>query len=163
MRIRQGQLNAVYRGNGIPLPWGNMRLVQDPCPQWAVFRMLGSRRSGTSAQISVLNDGGENRIYCCESLKVQDIAGTEVVLCAGIDVNPALEAQGRDAAGLADALAGACTRKGGSAPIPRAIQRDLASVARILNIAWLGRGIETDARLICPRSGACPRTPQCHA
>src|SRR5450631_2409614 len=33
-------LRAVYRGNGIPLPWGNMSLVSDPCPRWAVFRLL---------------------------------------------------------------------------------------------------------------------------
>jgi transcriptional regulator with XRE-family HTH domain len=35
-----GYLRAVYRGNGIPLPWGNMAQVTDPCPHWAVFRML---------------------------------------------------------------------------------------------------------------------------
>ena len=27
-----GHLRAVYRGNGIPLPWGNMRLVSGPVP-----------------------------------------------------------------------------------------------------------------------------------
>ena len=27
-----GNLRAVYRGNGIPLPWGNMSLVSDPLP-----------------------------------------------------------------------------------------------------------------------------------
>ncbi|MGL5148412.1 MAG: DUF3612 domain-containing protein, partial [Plesiomonas shigelloides] len=36
-----GKLKAVYRGNGIPLPWGNMREVPDPCQHWAVFRMIG--------------------------------------------------------------------------------------------------------------------------
>ncbi len=35
-----GYLRAVYRANGIPLPWGNMSLVSDPCPRWAVFRLL---------------------------------------------------------------------------------------------------------------------------
>ena len=35
-----GYLRAVYRANGIPLPWGNMSLVSDPCPSWAVFRLL---------------------------------------------------------------------------------------------------------------------------
>ena len=28
-----GYLRAVYRGNGIPLPWGNLAQVSDPCPQ----------------------------------------------------------------------------------------------------------------------------------
>ncbi len=35
-----GYLRAVYRGNGIPLPWGNLAQVSDPCPNWAVFRMI---------------------------------------------------------------------------------------------------------------------------
>ncbi len=156
-----GKLNAVYRGNGIPLPWGNMRLVQDPCQHWAVFRQLSSSSSGSSAQISLLKVGAETRIYCCESLKVEDVAGIEQVLCAGIDINPAIEAQGNDAAAIAEELKNICTEHGGMAPIPANIKRDLTSVARILNIAWLERGLESEARLICPRSGACPRKPKC--
>ena len=39
-----GKLKAVYRGNGIPLPWGNMRQVEDPCQHWAVFRMFEAAR-----------------------------------------------------------------------------------------------------------------------
>ena len=39
-----GYLRAVYRGNGIPLPWGNLAQVSDPCPNWAVFRMIERRR-----------------------------------------------------------------------------------------------------------------------
>src|SRR3954469_6017321 len=54
-----GYLRAVYRGNGIPLPWGNLAQVSDPCPQWAVFRMLGAhprhdRGPDRGSQISVL-------------------------------------------------------------------------------------------------------------
>ena len=53
-----GFLRAVYRGNGIPLPWGNMAMVTDPCPRWAVFRMLDQHRGASPAsQISVLQDG----------------------------------------------------------------------------------------------------------
>lgn len=50
-----GKLKAVYRGNGIPLPWGNMRMVNDPCQHWAVFRRLSEPQNGSSAQISILN------------------------------------------------------------------------------------------------------------
>ena len=39
-----GYLRAVYRGNGIPLPWGNLAQVSDPCPHWAVFRMIDGDR-----------------------------------------------------------------------------------------------------------------------
>jgi len=157
-----GRLSAVYRGNGIPLPWGNMRLVQDPCQHWAVFRMINSDSTGSSAQLSLLDVGSETRIYCCESVKVSDVAHQGHVLCAGIDVNPALEARGVDAHSMAGELKKICVDNGGEAAIPDIIKSELSAVAKILNIAWLERGIEKDARLICPRSGTCPRLPACH-
>lgn len=158
-----GKLKAVYRGNGIPLPWGNMRQVQDPCQHWAVFRMINEPTQGTSAQISILNVADEPRIYCCESIKVEDLAGNNHVLCAGIDLNPAIEAQGGDASAIASDLKQACVDKGGSVMIPSAIRSDLMSVAKILNINWIERGIENEARLICSRGAACPRQPSCYA
>ncbi len=158
-----GKLNAVYRGNGIPLPWGNMRQVQDPCNHWAVFRMLSSDSTESSAQISLMQVGDETRIYCCESLNVIDVAGNSEVLCAGIDLNPALDAQGNSGEEIALELMQFCVDQGGNAPIPAHIKKSLASVARILNIAWIERGIEKDARVICGRRGACPRNPCCEA
>jgi len=157
-----GRLLAVYRGNGIPLPWGNMRLVQDPCQHWAVFRMIGASDGIPSAQISVMDVGGEARIYCCESVDVDDLSGRHHVLCAGIDVNPALTAQGADAPALASELKAACIAGGGTVNVPAGIKAELRRAARLLNIAWVDRGIENPARLICPRSGACPRSPSCH-
>jgi len=157
-----GRLHAVYRGNGIPLPWGNMRMVQDPCQHWAVFRMINMDSKESSAQISVLDVGTEPRIYCCESVKVDDLSGSGHVLCAGIDVNPALTAQGVDAVAVAQALKDACITNGGSVAIPADIKNELRQIAKLLNIAWLSRGIDKEARLICPRSGACPRSPSCH-
>jgi len=156
-----GKLNAVYRGNGIPLPWGNMRQVRDPCNHWAVFRKLSAETTESSAQISIMQVGSETRIYCCESVNVSDVAGNPEVLCAGIDINPALEAQGKDAVEIAAELMQVCVQQGGTAAIPDTIKRDLASVARILNIAWLSRGIEKPARVICQRRGVCPRQPCC--
>lgn len=158
-----GQLLAVYRGNGIPLPWGNMRMVQDPCQHWAVFRMINSDTDEASAQISVMDVGSEPRIFCCESVNVSDLSGNKHVLCAGIDVNPALEAQGADAGALAASLRAACNENGGSVAIPADIRKELQQTAKLLNIEWLNRGIEKQARMICPRIGACPRTPSCHA
>jgi len=58
-----GNLRAVYRGNGIPLPWGNMTLISDPCQHWAVFRMLNTRSTKPSSQISVLRVGDPRRKY----------------------------------------------------------------------------------------------------
>ena len=111
----------------------------------------------------MLEANGETRLYCCESVKVDDLAGNSHVLCAGVDINPAIDAQGGDATALVQDIKQACVQNGGSAPIASGIKKDLKAVARILNIGWIERGIENDARLICPRSGACPRTPACHS
>jgi Zn-dependent peptidase ImmA (M78 family) len=157
-----GKLKAVYRGNGIPLPWGNMRLVEDPCQHWAVFRMINQPSTGTSAQISILNVEEKPRIYCCESTNVKDLADNKHVLCTGIDLNPAIEAQGGDANQMAADLKKACTEKGGQSLIPKAIASQLSSVSRILNINWVERGIASDARLICSRGAVCPRQPSCY-
>ena len=157
-----GKLNAVYRGNGIPLPWGNMRLVQDPCQHWAVFRRLNEDDAAPSSQISLLKAGDEFRIYCCESLRVENVAGVPQVLCAGLDINPALEAQGMDVSSMTGELQEACASNGGTATITPTMRKAFTQIARILNVAWIERGIEQPVRMICARSGACPRNPRCH-
>ena len=86
-----GYLRAVYRGNGIPLPWGNMAQVTDPCPNWAVFRMLDEHRAPSPrSQISVLRYGERSLLYCCHSRRTNDMAGNPHVLSVGIDLVPAL-------------------------------------------------------------------------
>ena len=49
-----GFLRAVYRANGIPLPWGNMSVVPDPCPRWAVFRTIQLPKMSRVLLIAVL-------------------------------------------------------------------------------------------------------------
>ncbi len=120
-----GYLRTVYRGNGIPLPWGNLSVVPDPCPHWAVFRLLreDARQRGTPAarptsQISAMLEGGEVRLYCCHSLLTRDAADATRVLSVGIDLAPALAAQGYDAPGLSQAVWDACQRGRGARAIP---------------------------------------------
>jgi transcriptional regulator with XRE-family HTH domain len=156
-----GNLRAVYRGNGIPLPWGNMTMVSDPCRHWAVFRMLHTRSTRPSAQISILETGGHKRLYCCESIRSKDAAGNPHVLCAGIDLAPALRAQGIDADDTIEQISAACNRSGGAGPIPAAPRRQLESIGKILNIGWIEAGASGDATIICPRSSTCPREKHC--
>ncbi|TCS43971.1 DUF3612 domain-containing protein [Reinekea marinisedimentorum] len=157
-----GRLKAVYRGNGIPLPWGNMRAVDDACPQWAVFRKIDQPGDSSTAQISLLQVQEEWRLYCCESIRVADMAGNHHVLCAGVDLIPALAAQGMDAGAIVDDLKNACLKAGGVTGISRAIRSDLSRIGRILNINWIERGAEQPAQLICTKGSACPRTPHCN-
>jgi transcriptional regulator with XRE-family HTH domain len=157
-----GYLRAVYRGNGIPLPWGSLRQVADACRQWAVFRMLERRRASRSlAQISVLLRHEEARLYACLALRARDAAGNPHVLSIGVDLVPALQSQRLDAAGIAAAVAAACQRGGGSSPVPAREAAAIAAVSRILNIAWIEEALRSEAAIICPHSAACPRRQPC--
>ena len=156
-----GNLRAVYRGNGIPLPWGNMTMISDPCQHWAVFRMLGTTSKKPASQISVLRSGDDKRLYCCQSIRSKDAAGNPHVLCAGVDLAPALRQQNIDAMETIDAIEASCNRNGGTGPIPAKATRQLESISKILNIGWIAEGAEKDATIICPRSSGCPRDKHC--
>jgi transcriptional regulator with XRE-family HTH domain len=157
-----GYLRAVYRGNGIPLPWGNMAQATDPCPQWAVFRMLhGHRGADRGSQISVLRDGDQSLLYCCHSRRTNDMAGNPHVLSVGIDLAPALRSHSVDAENVVASIAEACLHHHGEAKIPKAAAEAIRSVAKVLNIAWVEDALANPARIICPRSTHCPRGVHC--
>jgi transcriptional regulator with XRE-family HTH domain len=161
-----GYLRAVYRGNGIPLPWGNMSLVSDPCPRWAVFRLLqespaaASRRQGPESQISVMQDGKRQLLYCCHSLLTRDAIDEAHVLSVGVDLLPALDAQGIDGESVVAAIAESCRKGGGDGRIPAEAAASIRAASQVLNIAWIADALDSPASVICPRSGACPRQPR---
>jgi transcriptional regulator with XRE-family HTH domain len=161
-----GYLRAVYRGNGIPLPWGNMSLVSDPCPRWAVFRLLqetpagAPKRQGPESQISVMQDGKRALLYCCHSLLTRDAIDEAHVLSVGVDLLPALDAQGIDGESVVAAVAESCRRGGGDGRIPAAAAASIRAASQVLNIAWIADALDSPASVICPRSGACPRQPR---
>ncbi len=155
-----GYLRAVYRGNGIPLPWGNMAQASDPCPNWAVFRMLGGERD-VGSQISVLRDRERSLLYCCHSRRVRDMAGNAHVLSVGVDLAPALDANGVASGPLIEAILAECLRGASEARAPTAAKAALRSVANVLNIAWIEAALQQPARIICPRSSSCPRAQRC--
>jgi transcriptional regulator with XRE-family HTH domain len=156
-----GNLRAVYRGNGIPLPWGNMTMVSDPCQHWAVFRMFATRSTKPSSQISVLRSGDDKRLYTCQSIRSRDAAGNPHVLCAGVDLAPALHAQNIDPRETINAIEESCNAGGGSGEIPPEARAQLESVGKILNIGWIAEGCQKPATIICPRSSSCPRDKHC--
>jgi transcriptional regulator with XRE-family HTH domain len=157
-----GFLRAVYRGNGIPLPWGNMAQVSDPCPHWAVFRMLHRTRGpDRGSQISVLREGDRFLLYCCHSRRTEDMAGNPHVLSVGVDLVPALRSHTPLADQVVESIAQACLREGGEARIPDAAAEAIRGAAKVLNIAWIPEAIAKPARIICPRSSHCPRQEAC--
>jgi hypothetical protein len=156
-----GYLRAVYRGNGIPLPWGNLAQVSDPCPNWAVFRMIDGDHGACGSQISVLRDGERSLLYCCHSIRVHDMAGNPHVLSVGVDLAPALASNGVPADALIESIFRECLHRRGEARIPKAAVQALAAVANVLNIAWIVDALGAPARIICPRSNRCPRPERC--
>jgi transcriptional regulator with XRE-family HTH domain len=156
-----GYLRAVYRGNGIPLPWGNLAQVSDPCPNWAVFRMIDAEHGASGSQISVLRDGERSLLYCCHSIRVHDMAGNPHVLSVGVDLAPALAANGVPSDTVVDSIFRECLHRRGEARIPKAASQALGTVANVLNIAWIGDALASPARIICPRSNRCPRPERC--
>jgi transcriptional regulator with XRE-family HTH domain len=160
-----GYLRAVYRGNGIPLPWGNMSLVSDPCPRWAVFRLLQQSPAAheqplPKSQISIMQDGKGARLYCCHSLLTRDASDELHVLSVGVDLLPALDAQGFAGDSIVEAVAEACRRGGGDGEIPAEASAAIRAASQVLNISWIADALSIPASVICPRSGACPRRPQ---
>lgn len=164
-----GYLRTVYRGNGIALPWGNLSVVPDPCPNWAVFRVLRDFESGgtlaakPTSQISAMrDDAGRTRLYCCHSLTTRDAADAVRVLSVGIDLAPALDAQGYDAASITQDVWTACQKRGGENALPARSAEAIRTVAHVLKIGWVADAIDAPARIICPRSRACPRDLRCN-
>jgi transcriptional regulator with XRE-family HTH domain len=157
-----GYLRAVYRGNGIPLPWGNMTLVSDPCPQWAVFRLLHEDVTAQvslqvpRSQVSVMHDGHRSRLYCCHSMQTQDASDAMHVLSVGVDLVPALEAQGYDGEEVAHAVEQSCLGSG-DGEIPVQAAQAIRAVSQVLNIHWIGEAVSQRASIICPRRNGCPR------
>jgi transcriptional regulator with XRE-family HTH domain/Zn-dependent peptidase ImmA (M78 family) len=156
-----GYLRAVYRGNGIPLPWGNLAQVSDPCPHWAVFRMIGEEHGDSASQISVLRDGDRSLLYCCHSRRVKDMAGNPHVLSVGLDLAPALQANDFRSEEMIDLVFQSALTRKGQARIPALARQALGAVGQVLNIAWINDALAHPARIICPRSNRCPRSDKC--
>jgi hypothetical protein len=151
-----------------------MRLVSDPCPRWAVFEMLRRPPAGKAAQqprsqISVMLDGKQPRLYCCHSLLTRDAADAMHVLSVGVDLQPALDAQGHDGEAIVASIADACRRGGGDAAIPTAAAQAMRAVSQVLRIEWIADALDTHASVIClaamavhENRGAVRRAPTEH-
>jgi len=108
-----------------------------------------------------MQDGKRTRLYCCHSLQTRDALDSVHVLSVGIDLLPALEAQGYDGEEIAAAVAASCRRGGGEGAIPPEAALRIRAASQVLNIAWIAAAADSPAVIICPRSGACPRDPKC--
>jgi len=157
-----GHFRAVYRGNGIPLPWGNMTQAKDPCPNWAVFRMTEKKMNTSSSQISVIREQGQWQLYCCHTLHTKDIAGVPHVLSVGVDLAAAMASNDANSTEMVHGIGERCLDQGGEAALNPQETEAIRAVANILSIGWIEDALAQPARVICQRSSRCPRHERCH-
>jgi transcriptional regulator with XRE-family HTH domain/Zn-dependent peptidase ImmA (M78 family) len=157
-----GYLRAVYRGNGISIPWGNMRLVTDPCNQWDIFKLISNLRlQKPITQISLMKDGNLSRLYASTAVKTKDANGEPHVVMVGIDLMPAMESQGINTQEFVEGIKDICLDTDGASIMPKNIRNELEKVGRVLNISWVVDGASKPVNIICPRSTSCPRLELC--
>jgi hypothetical protein len=108
-----------------------------------------------------MRHGGQSLLYCCHSLRTNDMAGNPHVLSVGIDLVPALRSHSADADEIVASITDECLHHHGEARIPKAAVDAISGAARVLNIAWVEDALSGLARVICPRSADCPRTGHC--
>ena len=123
--------------------------------------LIDGERGASGSQISVLRDGERSLLNCCHSIRVHDMAGNAHVLSVGVDLAPALAANGVPSESVIEAIFGECLHRGGEARIPKPACQALGTVANVLNIAWIADALASPARVICPRSNRCPRPERC--
>ena len=157
-----GYLRAVYRGNGIPLPWGNLAQVSDPCPQLGGVphdrrrtRRVAARRSPCCATATA---------RCC----------TAAIRCA-CTTWPATRTFCRwawisrrrwtrtasTARAIVESIFRECLHRRGEARIPKAAAQVLAPSPTCSTSPGSRMRWRNPARIICPRSNRCPRPERC--
>ena len=157
-----GYLRAVYRANRIPMPWGNFRMVTDPCRKWGVFRHLSNLNiKRPIAQLSILKDRTSISLYCSISLKTNDAAGNPHILCVGIDLEEAIEMQGHNKNSLLEEIYETCLNNGGASILSDNHKSIIIQIGIILNIKWIIEATEYPIDIICQQSTNCSRLENC--
>jgi len=81
------------------------------------------------------------------------------VLSIGVDLLPALEAQGFDGEDVVAAVAESCRLGGGDGTIPAEARRQHSSGLAGAQYSWIADALDSTASVICPRSGAVRASP----
>ena len=157
-----GYLRTAYRANDIPIPWGNFRMVTDPCRQWGAFKHLSNLNiKRPVSQLSIIKENTTIKLYCSISLKTNDAAGNPHIICTGIDLNNAIKMQGHNCEGILNDIYKKCYNNNGLLVLPEKYKKIINQIGVILNIKWLIDAIDNPVDIFCQRSTNCPRINNC--
>ena len=157
-----GHLRVIYRGNGIPMPWGNIKVVNNACTQWGVFKMLKNpKKINPLSQLSILKEKKNTGIYSSVSINTKDISNTKHVLCLGLDLKPFLKKHLDNADDFISEIGDSLMAKGGTSKLDKSHALELTRLSKILNIKWISESVNNDVDIICSKNTTCPREKRC--
>ena len=157
-----GYLRAIYRGNGIRMPWGNMKMIENPCSRWGVFKILkSSKNESPLSQISILKKKNKSHIYCSTSLMIKDISNTNHSLCLGIDLEPFLKKYIDDSNEYIKDIEKSLIKTGGDGKLKKKHTDIINKLSKVLNINWISSATDNDAYIICERNTYCRKRKCC--
>ena len=157
-----GYLRTAYRANDIPTPWGNFRMVTDPCRQWGAFKHLSNLNiKKPISQLSIIKENSKIKLYCSISLKTNDTAGNPHIICTGIDLNNAIKMQGYNHQEILNDIYSECYDNNGSIILSDKYKEIIIQIGIILNIKWLIESINNPVDIFCQRSTSCPKIKNC--
>ena len=157
-----GYLRTIYRGSNIPIPWGNSRLISNPCKKWGVFKHLDNLNiKKPISQLAILKENSKIHLYCSISLKTNDAAGNPHIICTGISLNDALEMQEYNTNEILEEIYNNCYKSGGSEKLLKKHKSIIYQLGIILNISWIIEAIDKPIDIICQTNTECPRNKTC--
>ena len=146
-----GYLRASYRGDEIPSPWGNMRLIPYGINNWPMFNLISSKKN-TINQLYILIDKDKNNLYSSTSLKINDAAGNKHILSLGFDVGRVLKINNIDSHSVIDFLIKKINKSKKPYIIKGDMKNELLKVGHILNISWFIDCLDSPINIISPRN-----------
>ncbi|MAV64832.1 MAG: MerR family transcriptional regulator [Candidatus Marinimicrobia bacterium] len=149
-----GYLRTSYRGDNISSPWANMRLVTNPCKNWAMFGLLSSSGKNLN-QISIMKNKNQNELYASTALKIEDAANNKHVLSLGFNIGNLLDKHKIDSKEIISSLKKKIKKSKSPYKMNGAIKKEMLKIGNLVNISWFLDAVNKPITIICPTSEDC--------
>jgi hypothetical protein len=159
-----GYLRALYRADGIKMPWSNMKIENNPFKSWRVFKMLNQQEKLKPLPlISILKDGKHTYLNSSISIKVRDISGTPHVLSVGLNLESAIKKQMDNYGDFINDLYVKTKKTQKKYLIRGAHKKEIEKISRILNIQWIADALDNEIDVTYIRNDNYSKEKKCDA